>query len=37
MTLNRYKNIDWNLYFFDYKSEFESDSAVFQKVSVFLI
>ncbi len=37
MTLNRYKNIDRNLYFFDYKSKFRSDNAVFQKVSVFLI
>ncbi len=37
MTLNRYENIDRNLYFFDYKSEFESDNAVFQRVSVFLI
>ena len=37
MALNRYENIDRNLYFFDYKSEFESDSAAFQRVSVFLI
>ncbi len=37
MTLNRYENIDRNLYFFDYKSKFRSDNAVFQRVSVFLI
>ena len=37
MALNRYENIDRNLYFSDYKSEFGSDSAAFQRVSVFLI
>ena len=37
MTLNRYENIYRNLYFFDYKSKFRSDNAVFQRVSVFLI
>ncbi len=37
MTLNRYKNIDWNLYFFNYKSKFRSNNAVFRRVSVFLI
>ncbi len=37
ITLNRYENIDRNLYFFNYKSKIRSDNAVFQKVSVFLI
>ncbi len=37
MTLNRYKNIDRNMYFFNYKSKFRSNNAVFQRVSVFLI
>ncbi len=36
MALNRYEDIDRNLYFSDYKSEFGSDSAAFQRVSVFL-
>ncbi len=37
IILNRYKDIDWNLYFFNYKLKFRSDNAIFQKVSVFLI